>query len=108
VLVPGSRMKEELCATLLREGFITGYKCESCDKRPVLRIGLKYLPDRTSVIRGLRRVSKPSLRIYRKRDELRPVRSGLGITVLSTSKGIMTGKQARAAQLGGEVLCEVW
>jgi len=108
--VPASRLKEQICALLKREGFISDYaltdalsavKCQ-------VRITLKYLPDRSPVIQGLQRVSKPSLRVYSRGNELKPVRSGMGIAVISTSKGLMTGKQARAQKLGGEILCEVW
>jgi small subunit ribosomal protein S8 len=108
--VPASRLKEDICALLKREGFIKDYALT--DTRNAVhcqvRISLKYLPDRSPVIQGLRRVSKPSLRVYTRGKELRPVRSGMGIAVVSTSKGLMTGKQARAAKLGGEILCEIW
>ena len=108
--IPASRLKEEICALLKREGFIKDYTLT--DARSAVhcqvRVALKYLPDRSSVIQGLRRVSKPSLRVYTRGKELRPVRSGMGIAVVSTSKGLMTGKKARAARLGGEILCEIW
>jgi small subunit ribosomal protein S8 len=108
--VPASRTKEEICVVLKREGFIKDYALTDAIEVPrcQLRISLKYLPDRTPVIEGLRRVSRPSMRLYKRSKELRPVRSGFGIAVISTSKGVMTGKQARLAKLGGEVLCEVW
>jgi small subunit ribosomal protein S8 len=106
--VPGSRVKERICDVLKQEGFIDGYKVVEDGKRNVLQVSLKYLTNRQPVITGLRRVSKPSLRVYVNYGEIKPVRSGLGISVVSTSKGVMTGKQARANKLGGEVLCEVW
>jgi len=108
--VPASRLKEEICVLLKREGFIQDYALTDARGavRCQLRVTLKYLPDRSSVIQGLRRVSKSSLRVYARSKELRPVRSGMGIAVVSTSKGLMTGKQARASRLGGEVLCEIW
>ena len=108
--IPASRLKEEICALLKREGFIQDYALTDARSavRCQVRVSLKYLPDRSSVIQGLRRVSKPSLRVYTRSKELRPVRSGMGIAVVSTSKGLMTGKQARTAKLGGEILCEVW
>jgi len=110
--IPWSRVKEEVCTVLKREGYILDYSVlgtEATERsRAQLRVALKYTPDRKPVIQGLSRVSKPSLRVYVKRKELRPVGSGLGIAVVSTSKGIMTGKQARAAGVGGEILCEVW
>ena len=108
--VPASSLKAEICAVLKREGFIKDYALTDEAGAPhcQLRISLKYLPDRTPVIQGLRRVSRPSLRIHMRSKELRPIRSGVGIAIVSTSKGLMTGKQARAARVGGEVLCEVW
>ena len=108
--VPASRLKEEICALLKREGFIKDYTLTDARGavRCQVRVALKYLPDRSPVIQGLRRVSKPSLRVYSRGKELRPVRSGMGIAVVSTSKGLMTGKRARAAKLGGEILCEIW
>ncbi len=106
--VPGSRVKERICDVLKQEGFIGEYKVVEDGKRNVLQVSLKYLANRQPVITGLRRVSKPSLRVYVNYGEIKPVRSGLGISVVSTSKGVMTGKQARANKLGGEVLCEVW
>lgn len=106
--VPCSRLKAHICDVLKQEGFIDGYKIVDDDKQNVLQVTLKYLANRQPVIGGLRRVSKPSLRVYVNYGEIKPVRSGLGISVISTSKGVMTGKQARANKLGGEVLCEVW
>ena len=112
--MPRSRLKEDICALLKREGYIKDYSVLEIEdgERPQgharLRVTLKYMPDRKSVIQGMRRVSKPSLRVYVRRKELRPVRSGLGIAVISTSQGLMTGKEARTAGKGGEVLCEVW
>jgi small subunit ribosomal protein S8 len=108
--VPASRMKEQICAVLKREGFIKGYALTDAPGAPHcrMRIALKYLPDRTPVIQGVRRVSRPSLRIAMRSKDLRPVRSGMGIAIVSTPKGVMTGKQARTARLGGEVLCEIW
>jgi small subunit ribosomal protein S8 len=108
--IPASRLKEEICALLKREGFIRDYALTDTRNavRCQVRVTLKYLPDRSPVIQGLQRVSKPSLRVYKRGKELRPVRSGMGIAVISTSKGLMTGKQARAAKLGGEILCEIW
>lgn len=106
--IPASRLKEQLCNVLKQEGFIDGYKIVEDTKQNTIQVNLKYLTNRKPVITGVRRVSKPSLRVYVGYGEIRPVRSGLGIAVVSTSKGLMTGKQARASKLGGEVLCEVW
>lgn len=106
--VPASRLKEQVCSVLKQEGFIESYKVVEDGKQNVLQISLKYLPDRSPVVSGMRRVSRPSLRVYVGCSEIRPVRSGLGISILSTSQGVMTGKKARASRVGGEVLCEVW
>lgn len=106
--IPASRLKEQICAVLAQEGYIQGYKVVEDAKQNILQVTLKYQADRRAVVQGMRRVSKPSLRVYVDSDSARPVRSGLGISILSTSKGVMTGKQARAAKVGGEVLCEVW
>ncbi|MCC6694613.1 MAG: 30S ribosomal protein S8 [Candidatus Hydrogenedentes bacterium] len=106
--VPASRLKEQICAVLLQEGYIGGYKTVEDGKQNVIQVTLKYLSDRQPVVKGIRRVSRPSLRVYVGSGEIRPVRSGLGISILSTSQGVMTGKQARASKVGGEVLCEIW
>ncbi len=106
--MPASRLKEQICAVLQQEGYIAGYKLVEDAKQGILQVSLRYLEDQKPVVRGMRRVSKPSLRVYVKSDEIRPVRSGLGISILSTSKGVMTGKQARDGKMGGELLCEVW
>ena len=108
VEIPASSIKEELCAVLKREGYIQGYTLKERGVQGVLDVTLRYTPDRTSVVQGIRRISTPSLRVYVRSREIRPVRSGLGVSIVSTSKGIMTGKQARRARLGGEVICEVW
>ena len=106
--VPASRLKEEICRVLKQEGYITD--CEMLEKgvQGTLRITLKYTADEAPVIQGLQRVSKPSLRVYSGSSDIAPVRSGLGISILSTSRGVMTGKQARAEKIGGEVICQVW
>ncbi|MCL4853908.1 MAG: 30S ribosomal protein S8 [Bryobacteraceae bacterium] len=106
--VPASRLKAQICAVLQQEGYIAGYKLVEDDKQGVLQVSLRYLENQQPVVHGMRRVSKPSLRVYVGSDDIKPVRSGLGISILSTSKGVMTGKQARASKVGGEVLCEVW
>lgn len=106
--VPRSQMKSDICRVLKEQGYIAGF--EELDNTPqgTLRITLKYLADRRPVLQGVRRISKPSLRVYTGHSELKPVRSGLGISIVSTSKGVMTGKQARAENVGGELICEVW
>ena len=107
--IPASRLKEEVLKVLKAEGFIDDYQSvEDGGPRAQLQVRLRYTANRQPVLQGLRRVSKPSLRVYVKSSEIHPVRSGLGVSILSTSRGVMSGKQARQAKLGGEVLCEVW
>ncbi len=108
VEAPSSQLKVHVCDVLKREGYIVDYVSEDDGKQGILRIQLKYTEDRKSVIQGIKRVSKPSLRIYAGANKIPPVRSGLGISVVTTSKGVMTAKQARTENVGGEVLCEVW
>ncbi len=106
--LPASRLKGELARVLKEEGFVAAYKVIEEKKKKVLRVYLKYGPNKQSVITGLRRVSKPGRRVYRQRTEIKPVIGGLGVNILTTPKGIMTGRQARRQGVGGEVLCEVW
>lgn len=108
VEAPASRLKEEVCRVLKQEGYINDYLREEDGKQGILRISLKYSSDRIPIITGIQRVSKPSLRVYTGKREVRLVRSGLGISIVTTSKGVMTDRQARKANVGGEVLCEVW
>jgi len=106
--IPGSRMKTEIAKVLKSEGFIRNYKFVSDNKQGMLRVYLKYGPDQTHSIFGLERVSKPSRRVYVKGNKIEPVLNGLGVVILSTSKGIMTDKSARRENIGGELLCHVW
>jgi len=106
--VPGSGVKEEICRILHREGYIRGYKWVEDERQGFLNIQLKYDSDGKPTIRTLRRVSKPSLRIYAKRNQIPQVYSGLGLSILTTSRGLMTSKEARRAKIGGEIICEVW
>lgn len=108
VEAPASRMKLGICEVLKREGYIQEYVREEDGKQGILRVSLKYTADRKPVIQGIKRVSKPSLRIYAGANEFAQVRSGLGISIVTTSRGVMTAKQARNEKLGGEVLCTVW
>jgi len=105
---PASNMKKAVLDTLKVEGFIHNYEYIEDGKQGILRVRMKYGPDREKVITGLKRISKPGLRVYAKRDEIPKVLGGLGIAVLSTSRGIMTDKRARKEGLGGEVICYVW
>ena len=106
--VPASEMKKAIAEILLNEGFIKAYQIVDNGTQGIIRITLKYLPGKEKAIQGLRRVSTPGLREYAGADELPRVLKGLGIAIISTSKGIMTDKAARAAHVGGEVLAFVW
>lgn len=106
--VPASNMKKAIVEILNNEGYIKGYQVIEDGKQGVIRIALKYGPKNEKVISGLKRVSKPGLRYYVSADELPRVLKGLGIAIISTSKGIMTDKEARAQHIGGEVLAFVW
>jgi small subunit ribosomal protein S8 len=106
--VPASNMKKSIAQILLDEGYIKNFQIVNDGMQGVIHIGLKYNSGKEKVISGLRRVSKPGLRVYVGADELPRVLRGLGIAIISTSKGIMTDKQARAAHIGGEVLAFVW
>ena len=106
--VPGSTVKIEVAKVLKSEGFIRNYKFLKDGKQGILRIYLKYGAGQSNVIYELKRVSKPSRRIYVRCKEIKPVYNGLGIAILSTSKGVMTDKKARQEKVGGEILCHVW
>lgn len=107
--VPSSKMKTEIARILKEEGYISTFKLVDDNKpRKTLRLFLKYTGDRRSVITGLRRISRPGSRRYVGASEVRPVVGGLGISILTTPRGIMTGRAARQARVGGEVLCEIW
>ena len=110
VRMPSSKLKEALAAILQREGYIADFRVEDSPGRPgrVLEISMKYTPERARTISGLRRVSKPGLRVYSNADRLPRVLGGLGVAVVSTSKGLMTDREARRQRIGGEVLCFVW
>ena len=106
--IPASNMKKAIAKILLDEGYIKSFEVIDDGKQGVIRIALKYLAGKQKVIRGLRRVSKPGLRIYAGYEDMPKVMNGLGIAIVSTSKGIMTDKKARAAKVGGEVIAYVW
>ncbi|ATW27127.1 30S ribosomal protein S8 [Candidatus Formimonas warabiya] len=108
VEIPASRTKQGLADILKEEGFIKDVEFVEDGKQGILRLYLKYGANREKVITGLKRISKPGLRVYAKRDQVPKVLGGLGIAVVSTSKGLMTDKQARKEGLGGEVICYVW
>ncbi|MFC0190557.1 30S ribosomal protein S8 [Fictibacillus iocasae] len=106
--LPASNIKKEIAEILKREGFVRDIEYVEDNKQGMIRIFLKYGSSNERVISGLKRISKPGLRVYAKSDELPRVLGGLGIAIVSTSKGIMTDKEARKAQMGGEVLAYVW
>ena len=106
--IPASNMKKAIAQILLDEGYIASYKIIEDEKQGVIRVTLKYGVNKAQVITGLRRVSKPGLRIYSNVEDMPKVMKGLGIAIISTSKGIMTDKEARKQNVGGEVLAFVW
>ncbi|HLR09159.1 MAG TPA: 30S ribosomal protein S8 [Bacillota bacterium] len=106
--LPGSKIKREIADILKREGFVRDYEFIEDNKQGILRIFLKYGPNNERVITGLKRISKPGLRVYAKADEVPRVLNGLGIAIISTSKGVLSDKEARAQAVGGEVLAYVW
>jgi small subunit ribosomal protein S8 len=106
--IPSSRIKREIARILKEEGYIRDYTTIDDDKQGVLRLFLKYGPNKEQVVSGLRRISKPGLRVYASHDKIPRVLGGLGIAIISTSKGLMTDKQARDAGIGGEVMCYIW
>ena len=108
VVVPSSKVKQEIVKILKSEGYIENYKTEKNDVQDNIIITLKYGKNKERVISGLKRISKPGLRVYAKAEEIPTVLNGLGIAIVSTSKGIMTGKEARKENLGGEVLAYIW
>jgi len=110
VRMPSSKLKEALAAVLQREGYVAGWRSEEDPSRPgkVLTVEMKYTPERARSIAGIKRVSKPGLRVYTQADKLPRVLGGLGVAVLSTSQGLLTDREARERRVGGEVLCYVW
>ena len=108
VVVPASRTKREIARILKEEGFIADVREEREGPAQLLRIQLKYVDGKVSVVSGLKRISKPGLRVYAQKTDIPRVLGGLGIVIVSTSKGIMTGAQAKQAALGGEILAYVW
>ncbi|MEA2702276.1 MAG: small subunit ribosomal protein [Actinomycetota bacterium] len=110
VRMPSSKLKEALAGILRREGYIEGFTVGDDPTRPgrFLEITMKYTPERAPTISGIKRISKPGLRVYTKADRLPRVLGGLGVAVLSTSQGLMTDREARQRRVGGEILCFVW
>jgi small subunit ribosomal protein S8 len=106
--VPASKLKAEVARILKEEGYIANYKPAEEDGQKVLRVYLKYGPNNEAVIRDLKRISRPGCRVYIGKDEIKRVQGGLGISIMTTPKGVMTGRQARREGVGGEILAEVW
>jgi len=106
--IPSSAIKVNIASVLKQEGYIKNYKVISDNLQGVLRVYLKYIDEKDSVINEIKRISKPGGRVYVKADEIPAVKSGLGIVILSTSKGVVTDSAARKAGLGGEIICTVW
>jgi small subunit ribosomal protein S8 len=108
VEIPASNMKKAVVQILVDEGYVKGYTVIEDGKQGIIKVNLKYGEGKTAAINGLRRVSKPGLRIYSGAEDMPKVMKGLGIAIVSTSKGIMTDRQARSAKVGGEVLAFIW
>ena len=106
--IPASRVKESLVKVLAEEGYVTSFRRVEEKGRPLLRVGLKYDADGEPIVNGLERVSRPGRRVYAPAKGIPEVLGGLGISIVSTSRGILTGRQASEAKLGGEILCNVW
>ena len=106
--VPASNIKKEIVRILLEEGFVRGYDVIEDEKQGIIRIQLKYGQSGERVIQGIKRISKPGMRVYTNAHEIPKVLNGLGISIISTSKGILTDRQARKENVGGEVICYVW
>ena len=106
--VPASKLKAEILTLLKAEGYITNFELIAGEVQGTLRVTLKYLKNNERAVRGLKRISKPGLRVYAKNDELPRVLNGLGIAIVSTSQGLMTDREARKLQVGGEVLAYIW
>ena len=108
VEIPASNLKKAICQILVDEGYIKNFTVIEDGKQGIIKVTLKYLEGKRPVITGLRRVSKPGLRIYSNAEDMPKVMKGLGVAIISTSKGVMTNKQAKAEKIGGEVLCYVY
>ena len=108
VEIPASKMKKSIAEILLNEGFIASYDDEDDNKQGMIKIQMKYGPGKEKVISGIKKISKPGLKVYAKADEVPRVLGGLGIAIISTSKGVVSDKEARKLGVGGEVICYVW
>ena len=108
VEIPASKIKKNIAEILLKEGYIKGFEVVETQPQDIIKIQMKYGPDKKRVISGIKRISKPGLKVYAKKDEVPKVLGGLGIAIISTSSGLLTDKQARELGVGGEVVCMVW
>jgi len=108
VSIPASKLKAEVLRVMQAEGFIRSYEKAAVDGHPVLRVQLRYINDGQPVITGMRRISRPGRRVYAGKQEMQKVMGGMGLAIVSNSKGIMTDQASRRANLGGEVLCHIW
>jgi small subunit ribosomal protein S8 len=108
VTMPSSKLKVELAKMLSTEGYVDGYKVEDATVGKELTVTLRYLNDRDRVLKGIRRISSPGNRIYKNASQVERVRGGIGVSIISTSDGLMTDREARRRKVGGEILCEVW
>ncbi len=108
VSMPSSKLKEEVAKILAAEGYVDSYKVEDANVGRKLTVTLKYLNDRDRVLQGIRRISMPGNRVYKGAQDLERVRGGIGVSIVSTSEGLLTDREARRRNVGGEILCEVW
>ena len=106
--IPASKIKKNIAEILVKEGYIKGYEVVEGEVQDTIRVTMKYGPDKTRVISGIRKISKPGLKVYAKANEVPKVLGGLGIAIISTSSGLVTDKEARKLGVGGEVICYVW
>ena len=108
VEIPASKIKKNIAEILVKEGYIKGYEIASGETQDIIRVTMKYGPEKTKVITGIKKISKPGLKVYAKADDVPKVLGGLGIAIISTSSGLVTDKEARKLGVGGEVICYVW
>ena len=108
VEIPASKMKKAIVDILVKEGYIKGYEVIEGENQDIIRVQMKYAANKTRVITGIKRISKPGLKVYAKADEVPKVLGGLGIAIISTSSGLITDREARKLGVGGEVVCYVW
>ncbi|MBQ2228626.1 MAG: 30S ribosomal protein S8 [Firmicutes bacterium] len=106
--IPASKIKKNIAEILVKEGYIKGYEVVAGETQDTIRVTMKYGPDKTKVISGIKKISKPGLKVYAKANEVPKVLGGLGIAIISTSSGLVTDKEARKLGVGGEVICYVW